>query len=353
MLLNNLLLKNKLIFVGLALVLCVVSLLSLSFGALNIPLKQVALNLAHHLGVSTTEPVDELYSGVMDLVRWPRTLLGILVGAALGMSGAAIQAIFRNPLAEPGLIGISAGASLMAATIIAFEFVFFSTLGSLFGHYLLAAGAFLGAGIATLLVYRISLHHGKPHIGTMILAGVAINALAGSLTGLISFASDEQQLRSITFWMLGSLGNASWYTIWTILPFVALALVGLPLLAKALNSFSLGEQEAQQLGQNPQQNKLRVIVLATLAVGATVSVAGIIGFVGLLVPHAVRMVGGSDNRYVLPASALLGSIILTVADLIARTIVAPSEIPIGVVTALLGTPLFLFILIRDKKKFAA
>lgn len=187
----------------------------------------------------------------------------------------------------------------------------------------------------------------------MILAGVAINALAGSLTGLISFASDEQQLRSITFWMLGSLGNASWYTIWTILPFVALALVGLPLLAKALNSFSLGEQEAQQLGQNPQQNKLRVIVLATLAVGATVSVAGIIGFVGLLVPHAVRMVGGSDNRYVLPASALLGSIILTVADLIARTIVAPSEIPIGVVTALLGTPLFLFILIRDKKKFAA
>ena len=332
------------------LLLIVSAALSLSLGAMQIPLCDVGLTFAHYLGWFADKPVDELYSGVIALVRLPRTLLGILVGAALGIGGASIQAIFRNPLAEPGLIGISAGASLMAAAIIAFEALLFSTLGSLFGHYLLAVGAFAGAGIATWLVYRISLHQGRPHIATMLLAGVAINALAGALTGLISYMADEQQLRSITFWMLGSLGGASWEAVFTLIPFTAAALIGLPLLAKPLNAFSLGEQEAQQLGQRPQRVKLLVIILATMAVGAAVSVSGVIGFVGLLVPHAVRMLGGADNRLVLPASALLGSVTLTTADLLARTLAMPSEIPIGVVTALLGTPLFLYILIRDKKK---
>ncbi|WP_437921303.1 FecCD family ABC transporter permease [Sphingobacterium sp. LRF_L2] len=342
--------KNKLIFLALSILLLFAILLSLSFGAFEIPLKEVGLSIAHKFNLFTSIPSDDLYTGVIDLVRWPRTLLGLLVGAALGISGAGIQAVFRNPLAEPGLIGISAGASLLAASVIAFEALLFVSLGQLLGHYLLAIAAFIGAGGATLIVYRISLYDGKPHIGTMILAGVAINALAGSLTGLISFASDEQQLRSITFWMLGSLGGATWTSVFTLLPFVTFVLIGLPMLAKSLNVFSLGEQEAAQLGQRPNRVKVRVIVLATLAVGAAVSVSGIIGFVGLLVPHAVRMIGNSDNRYVLPASALLGSLILTLADLIARTIAVPSEVPIGVVTALLGTPLFLYILIRDKKK---
>ncbi|MDR2285117.1 MAG: iron ABC transporter permease [Sphingobacterium sp.] len=342
--------KKKVIYVVLVALLLIATLASLSLGAFFIPLREVSLNMVKKFGLCAAVPADELYSNVIDLVRWPRTLLGILVGAALGISGAAIQSIFRNPLAEPGLIGISAGASLVAASIIAFEAVLFATLGQLFGHYLLAIGAFTGAGVATWLVYRISLYEGKPHIGTMLLAGVAINALAGSLTGLVSFLSDEQQLRSITFWMLGSLGGATWEAVWTLLPFVVAALIGLPLMAKSLNAFALGEEEARQLGQRPNRIKMRVIVLATMAVGAAVSVAGIIGFVGLLVPHAVRMLAGADNRYVMPASALLGAVILTIADLIARTIAMPSEIPIGVVTALLGTPLFLYILIRDKKK---
>ncbi|MBL1407257.1 FecCD family ABC transporter permease [Sphingobacterium faecale] len=342
--------KKKIIYVLLVALLAIATLSSLALGAFFIPLREVLLNTVQKFGVCSDLPVDELYSGIIDLVRWPRTLLGILVGAALGISGAAIQSIFRNPLAEPGLIGVSAGASLVAASIIAFETVMFATLGQFLGHYLLAVGAFAGAGVATWLVYRISLYEGKPHIGTMLLAGVAINALAGSLTGLVSFLSDEQQLRSITFWMLGSLGGATWDSVWTLFPFVVAALVGLPMMAKSLNAFALGEQEAQQLGQRPNRIKMLVIVLATMAVGAAVSVSGIIGFVGLLVPHAVRMLGGADNRYVMPASALLGALILTLADLIARTIAMPSEIPIGVVTALLGTPLFLYILIRDKKK---
>jgi len=335
-------LEKRLLYLILIIVLLFTVGFSLSIGAFNIPLGDVCLTMAHKLGFCKNRPVDELYAGVIDLVRWPRTLLGLLAGAALGISGAAIQAIFRNPLAEPGLIGISAGASLVASSIIAFESLLFASLGQLFGHYLLAIGAFAGAGFATWAVYRISLYEGKPHIGTML--------LAGSLTGLVSFYADEQQLRSITFWMLGSLGGASWNTILTILPFVTFALICLPLMAKSMNTFALGEQEAQQLGQNPNKIKLRIVLVATLAVGATVSVSGIIGFIGLLVPHAVRLMGGADNRFVLPASALLGSIVLTVADLIARTIAVPSEIPIGVVTALLGTPLFLFILIRDKKK---
>lgn len=342
--------KKNIVYTSLGVLLLIATLASLSLGAFFIPLREVLLNTLQKFGLCRNAPVDELYNNIIDLVRWPRTLLGILVGAGLGISGAAIQSIFRNPLAEPGLIGISAGASLVAASIIAFEAVLFTLIGPLFGHYLLAVGAFTGAGVATWLVYRISLYEGKPHIGTMLLAGVAINALAGSLTGLVSFLSDEQQLRSITFWMLGSLGGATWDGVWTLLPFVITALVALPMMAKSLNAFALGEQEAQQLGQRPNRIKIRVVVLATMAVGASVSVSGIIGFVGLLVPHAVRMLGGSDNRYVMPASALLGAVILTVADLIARTIAMPSEIPIGVVTALLGTPLFLYILIRDKKK---
>lgn len=353
-LLNSITLRKKAILYSSLITLLFISTgLSLSLGAVHIPVRDVGLSFIQRFGFLQHLEVDELYRGVIQVVRWPRTILGILVGAASGISGAALQAVFRNPLAEPGLIGISAGASLIAASIIAFETVLFTTLGQLLGHYLLAFGAFAGAGLATWIVFRISLHNGKPHIATMLLAGIAINAFAGSLTGLISYLSDEQQLRSITFWMLGSLGGASWEAVWTLLPFVAAAIIILPLMAKPLNAFSLGEQEARQLGQKPDRIKRWVILLATMAVGASVAVAGIIGFIGLLVPHAIRMTIGSDNRMVLPASALLGSVALTVSDLIARTIAIPSEIPIGVVTALLGTPLFLYILIRDKKRITA
>ncbi len=342
--------KYTSVYIVLTILLICSSALSLSVGAMNIPVGEVGQALLQLAGRSSAPGADELYAGVIRLVRLPRLIMGILVGAALGIGGASIQAIFRNPLAEPGLIGISAGASLAAAAIIAFETLLFATLGEFFGHYLLALGAFAGAAVAAWLVYRISLLNGRPHIATMLLAGIAINALAGALTGLISYLSDEQQLRSITFWMLGSLGGASWEAVYTLAPFVVAGLILLPMYSKPLNTFALGEQEARQLGQRPDRVKIRVIVLATLAVGAAVSVAGIIGFVGLLVPHAVRMLGGHDNRFVLPASALAGAVTLTVADLLARTIAAPSEIPIGVVTALLGTPLFLYILIRDKKK---
>lgn len=345
--------KKKLLYILLTACLCTAFIGSLSNGAVPVPPADVVRIFLQKLGLWKEHAVDETFIGVIEVIRLPRTLLSVLVGAALGISGAAIQAVFRNPLAEPGLVGISAGASLMAAAVIALETALFAGLSSLLGHYLLAFAAFAGAGLAVWLVYLIADTDGKPNVATMLLAGIAINALAGALTGLISYLADEQQLRTITFWMLGSLAGATWEAVWCVCPFVLAAVFLLPRLAKALNSFALGEGQTQQLGLRPDRVKIRVVVLVTLSVGVAVSVSGMIGFVGLLVPHALRLLAGPDNRFVLPASALLGGLTLCVADLIARSIVAPLELPLGVITALMGTPVFLYILIRDKKKITA
>lgn len=323
---------------------------STGLGAVNIPLKEVFLILGKKMGFFSGISVSAQHEAVLHIVRIPRVLLGLLVGAALGISGTAIQGIFRNPLAEPGLIGISAGASLMAVVIIVLEMALFAGLSNLLGYYMLAFGAFAGAGIAALLVYQISRTEGKSNVATMLLAGIAINALAGALTGLITYMADDQQLRNITFWMLGSLAGATWETIFAVMPFILIPILVLPHMGKALNAFSLGETQANQLGLRINVIKRNVVILATMAVGASVAVSGIIGFVGLLIPHTIRLMIGVDNKHVLPASALLGALMLTLADMLCRTIIAPIELPIGVITALLGTPLFLYILIKDKKK---
>lgn len=323
---------------------------SMGLGAVEIPFGDVMLILVKKIGLFKDSPVNEQYEAVLNIVRIPRVVLGILVGAALGISGTAIQGIFRNPLAEPGLIGISAGASLMAVTIIVLEVTLFASLSNLLGYYLLAFGAFAGAGFAAMLVYQISRSEGKSNIATMLLAGIAINALAGALTGLLTYTADDQQLRNITFWMLGSLAGATWQTVLAVLPFIIVPVLLLPRLGKALNAFALGEVQASQLGLKVNVIKRNVVILATMGVGASVAVSGIIGFIGLLVPHIIRLLIGVDNRYVMPASALFGALVLTVSDMLCRTLVAPIELPIGVITALLGTPVFLYILIKDKRK---
>jgi iron complex transport system permease protein len=323
---------------------------SMSIGAVSIPLKEVIIILLKKTGFLQQYAANPQYEGVLNIVRIPRVLLGLLVGAALGISGTAIQGIFRNPLAEPGLIGISAGASLMAVVIIVLEISLLSALSSLFGYYLLAFGAFAGAGIAALLVYQISRNDGKSNIATMLLVGIAINALAGALTGLVTFVADDQQLRNITFWMLGSLAGASSETVIAVAPFILIPLFLLPFMGKALNAFALGEIQAGQLGLKIARIKRDVVILSTMAVGAAVAVSGIIGFVGLLIPHTIRLLIGVDNKHVLPASAMAGALMLTLADMLCRTVISPVELPIGVITALLGTPLFLYILIKDKKE---
>lgn len=340
--------KQKFILLALGLVLGVVSIVALGMGAYHIPSADILTMLTQKLHLGSAEAVRNMQGDVLFEIRMPRLLLGLLVGAALGISGAAIQGIFRNPLAEPGLIGISSGASLFAVLIIAFETFLFTSLAAWIGYYILAFGAFVGAGLTAFLVYRIASKNGRPNVTTMLLAGIAINAFAGALTGLMTYMSTEQQLRTITFWMLGSLGGATWDNLGALAPFILIPVLILPFFGKSLNAFSLGELQADLLGMRTDRVKRWVVVLSTLAVGASVAVSGIIGFVGLIVPHTVRLMGGADHRFVLPGSLLLGALVLTLADVIARVAVAPIELPIGVITALLGTPVFLYILIKDK-----
>lgn len=340
--------KQRVILGLLGVVTLAIAMVALGLGAYYIPLGDIFRLIASYIGGYNVDVLDETQNNVLFIIRMPRVILGLLVGAALGISGAAIQGIFRNPLAEPGLIGISSGASLFAVMIIALEALVLHSLSDFFGYYLLAFGAFLGAGLTAFAVYQIARKDGRPNVTTMLLAGIAINAFAGALTGLMTYMATEQQLRTITFWMLGSLGGATWDNLVAVFPFIVIPLIILPFYGKALNAFALGELQADLLGMRTDLVKRWVIVLSTLAVGASVAVSGIIGFVGLLVPHIIRLMGGVDHKYVLVGSMLLGAVVLTLADVVSRVLVAPIELPIGVITALLGTPVFLYILIKDK-----
>jgi iron complex transport system permease protein len=321
-------------------------LVSVGVGAVAIAPGEVLRILGRWLGAATD--VNETKAVILTTIRLPRVCLGILIGSGLAVAGAAMQGLFRNPLADPGLIGISSGASLAAVLMIVLEVTLFEKLAGLAGYYALSLVAFAGACGTTLLVYRLARVSGRSVVTTMLLAGIAINALAGALTGLMTYMATDDQLRTITFWALGSLGGASWTTVLVLLPFMAVVLIGMPRLAKSLNLLALGESQAAMLGVNLTGLKRRVIVLATLAVGTSVAVAGVIGFVGLVIPHLIRLVAGSDHRRVLIGSALGGAIVLTGADALSRTIVAPAELPIGILTALLGTPVFLWMLVRQR-----
>jgi len=324
-------------------------------GAVSIPVPALLGILLHKLGLSTGFTFEPQQEAVLWAIRLPRVCLGVLVGAALGLAGASMQGLFRNPLADAGLIGISSGASLAAVGTIVLEvklvalFAGLAAVREALGFYLLPTVAFAGACGTTLLVYRISREGGRTVVATMLLVGMAITALTGALTGLLTYVATDEQLRSITFWGLGSLGGASWPTVLRLLPFLGLPLLWLPRLGKSLNLLALGEEQARHLGLPVARLKRRLIGLATLAVGASVAVVGTIGFIGLLVPHLIRLVAGPDNRRVLPGSALGGASVLVLADTLARTVVAPAELPIGILTALLGAPVFLWILLRQRQ----
>lgn len=342
--------RRKLILGGLFILLIAASVLSVCVGAVKIGAGELWSIIVNQLGFSNIQNYSQQQEAVFTTLRLPRTLLGILVGATLAIAGATIQGLFRNPLAEPGLIGISAGATLFAVIMIVLEARFFSFMTATFGYYALSIAAFLGGALATLIVYRLSMNRGKADITTLLLAGIAINALAGSFTGLLTYAASDDQLRNITFWSMGSLGSASWKTVGVILPLVLLPLIALPFFAKPLNALALGEAQAGHMGIHVGLLKSMTIILATLGVGASVSVSGMIGFIGLVIPHILRMAFSADNRLVLPGSALLGASVLVLADLISRVIVAPAELPIGIITAILGCPVFIYIILVERRK---
>ncbi|KVL13190.1 FecCD family ABC transporter permease [Burkholderia ubonensis] len=278
-------------------------------------------------------------------IRAPRVALALLVGGGFGTAGAAMQALFRNPLVDPGLVGVSSGAALGATTTIVLSPVLFAAPA---GAAALPLAAFASALAVAALVYRLATSRGRLALPLLLLAGIAINALASAGIGLLTFSANDAQLRTLTFWSLGSLGGAQWPVLAVVAPCVA---IGCALLARerdALNALQLGETEALHLGVPVQQLKRRVLVAVALAVGALVSCAGIIGFIGLVAPHCIRLACGPDQRIVMPGAALLGALLTLAADLAARTVAAPAEIPLGVLTALLGAPFFLVLLWKNR-----
>ena len=281
-------------------------------------------------------------------IRLPRTLLGLLVGGALAAAGAMMQGLFRNPLADPGLVGVSAGAGLAAVAIIVLGATALSPVADLLGIFALPLAAFAGGMATTVLLYRIATRHGRTSTATMLLAGIALGAMAGALTGIFVFISDDQQLRDLTFWSLGSLGGATWTKVVAAAPFIVPVFIVAPFIGVGLNGLLLGEAEAMHLGIDVQLLKRLAIFLVALATGASVAVSGVIGFVGIVVPHLLRLAIGPDHRYLLPCCMLLGGALLLGADLVARTVVAPAELPIGIVTAALGAPFFLWLLLRQR-----
>ncbi len=338
------------ILIGLSLLLLIVMIASICIGAVHIRPSQLWSMIAYHTGLIDQPEYTSQQLTVLFNLRLPRVLSGALIGAALAISGAAIQGLFRNPLAEPGLIGISSGATLSAALMIVYGGKIFQMTGSTYGYDLLALAAFAGALITAFLVYRLAMHQGKTMITALLLTGIAINALAFAFTGLLTYLSTDEQLRNITFWSMGSLGGASWLSVSSILPFILIPLIGLPLMGRSLNALALGEAQAGHMGFSVGKIKRTVFLFATMAVGASVAVAGTISFLGLVVPHILRIGFGADNRLVVPGSAILGAALLTLADLVSRTVVAPAELPIGIVTALAGSPVFIYMISSQLKK---
>ncbi|ADZ70694.1 FecCD family ABC transporter permease [Polymorphum gilvum] len=340
--------RARLVIAALAVLLLAVMAFSLTTGAISLSVVDV---VAGWLGLGTEAAAgpealrDRIILGE---IRLPRVVLGALVGASLAVSGAVMQGLFRNPLADPGIVGVSAGAALGAAGLIVLGGTVFSPLLAVAGIFALPLAAFLGGLATTLVLYRIGTRGGYTSIATMLLAGIALGALSGALTGLLVFVANDQQLRDLTFWGLGSLAGATWEKVLAAGPIIAVVLVVVPTMARGLNALVLGEAVAGHLGIRVQRLKGLAIVAVAAATGAGVAVSGGIGFVGIVVPHLLRLTIGPDHRYLLPACALLGASLLILADTVARTIVAPAELPIGILTAIAGAPFFLWILLKRK-----
>ncbi len=311
-------------------------LLAISLGTVRIPFGDV---LASLLGRES----NQINSLVVNQIRLPRALLAALVGALLGICGATTQGLFRNPLADPSLIGVTAGASAGAAIVI-FTVTTVSQFTGIGGLWLITLGAFIGGTIAVIGVYQLATNQHGTSVATMLLAGIAITAIAGGLTSLIEFFADNDALRRISLWQMGGLDGANWARV-LIAGLLTLIIFGvLPRYSMALNAFLLGESEARHLGIAVQKTKFHLILLVALGVGVSVALAGTIAFVGLVVPHIIRLMIGPNHLFLLPLSALGGAVLLLLADTLARTILAPIELPVGLVTAIFGAPFFISLL---------
>lgn len=311
--------------------------LGLASGAVSLSLSEVIQGLTDTL-LGENGAQSALIVGQ---IRLPRVLLAAVMGATLAICGAAMQGLFRNPLADPSLIGVTAGASLGAALVIV-------TGGSMLQGYtgltLVSAGAFAGGVIAVIFVYRLATSPNGTSVATMLLAGIAITALSGAIGSLLEFFADNDMLRRISLWKMGGLDGANYPRLLVAAVAGSVVLMTLPRYARALNALLLGESEARHLGIRVDRIKVALITWVAIGVGTSVALVGTIAFVGLVVPHMVRMLAGPDHRYLMPASALAGALLLVVADALARILVAPTELPVGVITTIVGVPFFISLL---------
>lgn len=328
---------------GLTVALLVACLAGASLGAYSVSPAEITGSIAHRIGLDVG-PVPAGYGeSVLWEIRFPRVVLAVLVGGSLGCAGAAMQGTFSNPLAEPGIVGVSLGAVVGAVTAIVAGLTFF-------GAWSLTTAAFVGGLLTVLVVYLASRADGRTEVVTLILTGIAINALMGAVVGLLTFFSTDAELRSITFWTLGSVAQATWPKVAAVAP---LAVAGVALAttqARKLDLLTLGERSARHLGVDVERLRIAMLVIVAILTASAVAVSGVILFVGLVIPHLVRMVAGPAHRLLLPAAALGGATIVVVGDVIARTIVAPAEVPLGVLTSLVGAPFFFWLLRRTRAR---
>jgi iron complex transport system permease protein len=337
--------NNKILFPFLCLLLIGVIVFAIAFGAVLIQPNDMLLAMQHYFSGRHASSIEE---SVFLQLRLPRVLLCTITGAILSVSGVLMQGLFRNPIVEPGLIGTSAGAAFGASFVFVFASCFGSATQSLVGPLLVPLFAFAGGLISTFIVYQLSMNAKQSSITTILLVGIAINAIALSGTGFMSYLARDPQARSISFWNMGTFSGASWEQ------FLIVSLVALIVFiisfkeAKKLNALMLGEEEAYYLGVNTKRFKRKILIANTAMVAIATSFVGVIGFMGLIVPHVMRLVVGSDHKKLLPASMIAGAIILILADMGARLFLAPAEIPIGIITSIVGAPIYILLLKSNK-----
>lgn len=308
---------------------------SAAVGAYPVSLGELFRSVSDKVGLGAGASIDPTTDDVVWMIRLPRIVLGVVVGAALGCAGGVMQGAFGNPLAEPGIVGVSSGAMFGAALQIVTGF-------SPLGPWTLPFAAFLGGLLAVVIVYFTSRSGGRTEVLTLILMGIALNALASAAIGFLAYVADDASLRSLASWTLGSLAQATWGKVGVVAPVALVGALGALTLSRTLDLLSLGDHQARHLGVSVERARIRVLLVVALLAASAVAVSGVVLFVGLIVPHVVRALVGPAHRELLPLSILLGSVVVTVADTIARTIVDPAELPLGVVTALVGAPVFIW-----------
>lgn len=333
--------KKQAIFCGLFFAVVAIALAEIAIGPVPLSLSQIYQTLMGQ--------ADPMPTAIITQIRAPRMVLGLGIGLSLAICGGVLQGLLRNPLADPGLIGISGGASAAVVVVIVLGDLFLGDIPAALRPYILPVAAFCGALLVTALILGLSKKDGEMSVGRLILVGVAINSIAGAGIGFLTYISTDTQLRDLTFWSMGSLAKSGWLAVVISVAIMTLSSLALLRFTRALDLFQLGERAAFHSGLNVTKIKFTACGICAMAVGAGVSIAGPIGFIGLVAPHIARMLVGGSHRYLLPASALVGGVLLLGADLIVRNIAPPQELPIGLATSLIGGPFFLFLLLRSRK----